>query len=68
MEKATRKSNRGGARPGAGRPATGNGYVVGARLSLSVIRQIDAWANAMGVTRSDAIRKLLELGLSQNPR
>jgi hypothetical protein len=68
MKNAPRKSNRGGARPGAGRPATGHEHVVGARLSVSMIEEIDAWAKAMGVTRSDAIRSLLRQALSQAPR
>lgn len=46
-----------------GRPATGVDPLVGARFPKEAIAQIDAWAKANETTRSDAIRRLVELGL-----
>ncbi|WP_404516079.1 ribbon-helix-helix domain-containing protein [Bradyrhizobium ottawaense] len=53
----------GGARPGAGRPATGRDPVSAIRLPTELTSQIDAWAEAHEVSRSEAIRRLVELGL-----
>jgi hypothetical protein len=48
-----------------GRPATGKDPMIGLRAPPRLIKEIDAWAAANGVTsRSDAIRHLLEHGLS----
>jgi len=64
MKKAIPKS-RGGSRPGAGRPATGKDPVRAIRLSDEFLAAIDAWAakqeDAPG--RSEAIRRLVEIGL-----
>jgi Ribbon-helix-helix protein, copG family len=46
-----------------GRPATGYDPMYGARLSAELVGQIDAWAKANETTRSEAIRRLVELGL-----
>jgi Arc/MetJ-type ribon-helix-helix transcriptional regulator len=48
-----------------GRPATGTDPLVGVRFPPSMIEIIDNWGNAAGedVTRSEAIRRLVELGL-----
>jgi Ribbon-helix-helix protein, copG family len=46
-----------------GRPATGNDPLVSARLPQNVIDQIEGWATANGLSRSKAIRRLVELGL-----
>ena len=46
-----------------GRPPTGKDPIVGARFPEGAIAQIDAWAKANGTTRSEAIRRLVELGL-----
>jgi Ribbon-helix-helix protein, copG family len=53
----------GGKRPGAGRPATGTDPARTIRLSDEFIETVDAWAAANDTTRSEAIRRLVELGL-----
>jgi metal-responsive CopG/Arc/MetJ family transcriptional regulator len=40
----------------------------GARLSDELVEQIDAWAKANEVSRSEAIRRLVELGLKAKGR
>jgi hypothetical protein len=57
------KSSKGGARPGAGRPATGKGTHVGVRIQPDDLAVIDEWAAANGCTRAEAIRRLAKLGL-----
>ena len=54
-----------GKRTGAGRPATGKDPVRTMRLSDEFIIIIDAWAARQddAPTRSEAIRRLVELGL-----
>ena len=64
MKKATPKKH-GGRRPGSGRPATGKDPVRTMRLSDEFIATVDAWA-AQQIDkpgRSEAIRRLVELGL-----
>jgi hypothetical protein len=48
-----------------GRPATGVDPLVGVRFPQSAIDSIDAWAAKAGadVSRSEAIRRLVALGL-----
>jgi hypothetical protein len=48
-----------------GRPATGQGVQVGARWALDIIEKVDAWALKQKDRpgRSEAIRRLVELGL-----
>lgn len=48
-----------------GRPATGKDPMIGARFAPSIVAEIDAWAEKAGegCTRSEAIRRLVELGL-----
>jgi hypothetical protein len=47
-----------------GRPATGNDPVTAIRLSPELREQLDGWAAANGImSRSAAIRRLVELGL-----
>jgi len=55
----------GGKRAGAGRPATGKDPVRTMRLSDEFIAKVDAWAGKQDDTpgRSEAIRRLVELGL-----
>jgi len=55
----------GGKRPGAGRPATGTDPVRTIRLSNELMSNIDAWAAKQDDEpgRSEAIRRLVELGL-----
>ncbi|WP_143039656.1 MULTISPECIES: hypothetical protein [Bradyrhizobium] len=64
MKKATPKTA-GGARRGAGRPATGRDPTRTMRLSDEFIATVDAWAASQDDEpgRSEAIRRLVELGL-----
>jgi hypothetical protein len=57
------KASKGGARPGAGRPATGKGIHVGVRIQPDDLVAIDEWAAANDCTRAEAIRRLAKLGL-----
>jgi len=54
-----------GIRKKRGRPATGSDPQVIVRLPSAVIEAIDARAAENGVTRSEAIRRLLELALAK---
>jgi Arc/MetJ-type ribon-helix-helix transcriptional regulator len=47
-----------------GRPATGKDPHVTARMPASLIEQVEAWAAANETGRSEAIRRLVELGLA----
>jgi hypothetical protein len=47
-----------------GRPATGRDPAVTARLPGTTIAKVDQWAAKNDATRSDAIRRLVELGLA----
>jgi hypothetical protein len=67
MKKAIPKSH-GGARPGAGRPATGRDPVSAIRLPVELTSRIDAWAAEHEVSRSEAIRSLIEVGLKVKPK
>ena len=46
-----------------GRPASGQDPLISARIPSEVISAIEAWRVKQGVTRSEAIRRLVELGL-----
>jgi hypothetical protein len=46
-----------------GRPATGQDPLISARVPAEVVASILAWGKAKGVTRSEAIRRLVDLGL-----
>jgi hypothetical protein len=46
-----------------GRPGTGKDPHMAARMPLALIHQVEAWATANGTSRSDAFRRLVELGL-----
>jgi predicted DNA-binding protein len=46
-----------------GRPATGKDPSRTFRLSDEFMTNLEAWATANGVTRSEAIRRLVEIGL-----
>jgi hypothetical protein len=48
----------------AGRPATGTEPLYGVRITDALMTQIMNWASANGATRSEAIRRLVELGLT----
>jgi hypothetical protein len=54
--KVDRKSKR-------GRPPTGRGTMVSSRMPPSTVDAVDEWATHNATTRSDAIRRLVELGL-----
>ena len=64
MKRAIPKTH-GGKRLGAGRPATGKDPVRTMRLSDNFIAKVDAWAAQQPdePARSEAIRRLVELGL-----
>jgi hypothetical protein len=66
MKKAIRKA-RGGKRPGSGRKPTGVDPARTIRLSDEFIATVDRWAAAQSdqPTRSEAIRRLVERGLSK---
>jgi hypothetical protein len=46
-----------------GRPATGRGLMVSSRIPETTVATVDEWAADNETTRSDAIRRLVELGL-----
>jgi hypothetical protein len=64
MKKAITKSH-GGKRPGAGRPAIGKDPLINQRMPQTMVDAIDAWAAAQDDEpgRSEAIRRLVEIGL-----
>ena len=45
-----------------GRPATGRDPHVTSRMPQTLIDQVDAWAEANDTGRSEAFRRLVELG------
>jgi hypothetical protein len=51
-----------------GRPATGRGLMVSSRIPEATVATIDRWAEQNETTRSDAIRRLVELGLTVKRR
>jgi hypothetical protein len=46
-----------------GRPATGKDPQITTRMPPPLIAEVEAWAAANGTVRSEAIRRLVELGL-----
>jgi hypothetical protein len=46
-----------------GRPPTGFDPLVGVRIPKETIAALDAWAKSEKISRSEAIRRLVELGL-----
>ena len=48
----------------AGRPPTGRDPPATTRMPATLIAEVEAWATANDATRSAAIRRLLELGLT----
>jgi hypothetical protein len=46
-----------------GRPATGRDPMVSSRIPESTVKAIDQWAELNETTRSNAIRRLVEIGL-----
>jgi hypothetical protein len=51
-----------------GRPATGMDPLVAARIPPALTARVEAWAAATGISRSEAIRQLIELGLQAKRR
>jgi hypothetical protein len=49
---------------GRGRPATGRDPHVTSRMPSALIAEVEAWASANLTNRSEAIRRLVELGLA----
>src|SRR5438128_2092338 len=47
-----------------GRPATGKDPHIAARMPIPLIAEVEAWAAANDTTRSEAFRRLVELGLT----
>jgi hypothetical protein len=47
-----------------GRPATGKDPHIAARMPPGLIAEVEAWAAANETSRSDAFRRLVELGLT----
>jgi hypothetical protein len=50
-----------------GRPPTGKTPMIGLRLPLEVRKRIEAWAEQKGLSFSDAVRQLLDIGLEHAP-
>jgi hypothetical protein len=46
-----------------GRPATGKHPLASARLPQPLIDQVEQWSRSNDITRSEGIRRLVELGL-----
>ena len=46
-----------------GRPGTGKDPHMAARMPPGLIAEVEAWATAHDTSRSDAFRRLVELGL-----
>ena len=46
-----------------GRPATGRDPLVGVRIPIELIAEIDTWAKHNKITRSEAVRQLIEAAL-----
>jgi hypothetical protein len=69
MEKATPKMH-GGPRPGSGRKPTGRDPAHTFRLSVEFTATLDAWRARQHdkPSRSEAIRRLVELGLKRKPK
>lgn len=53
---------------GPGRPSTGSDPMVGFRLSKERIKAIEEWAAKRKVSKSDAFRMLLDIGLENSQK
>jgi hypothetical protein len=51
---------------GPGRPRTGKevAVIIAARMPAEVARAVDAWAHELEISRSEAVARLVELGLT----
>ena len=47
-----------------GRPATGRDPMVSSRIPVEIVAAVDQWAAKNETTRSDAIKRLVEIGLT----
>jgi Ribbon-helix-helix protein, copG family len=65
LKKATHKVRWGGKRKGAGRPAIGKAPTYSFRLPPELVVELDAWAKSHGITRGEAVRRLVEFGLKK---
>src|SRR5688500_78350 len=50
-----------------GRPSTGRDPHLTSRMPAGLIERIEAWANANRASRSEALRRLVEIGLAHAP-
>jgi len=48
-----------------GRPATGRDPAVTARVPEKAVKMLDRWAKSEGITRGEAMRRLIEAGLRE---
>ena len=51
-----------------GRPATGHHPTLGGRVPAEVIAALDAYASKAGLSRSEAMRQLIEAGLKRRSK
>ncbi len=51
-----------------GRPATGKDPLVSTRMPTALIGDVDGWADKNGINRSEAIRRLVEIGLKSKSK
>ena len=51
-----------------GRPATGRDPAITARVPEKAIKLLDKWAKREGITRGEAMRRLIEAGLQERDR
>jgi hypothetical protein len=51
-----------------GRPATGKDPMMAGRMPVALIEEIEAWADAHAVSRSEGLRQLVQLGLNAKPK
>jgi hypothetical protein len=65
MKKAAQKTGWGGKRTGAGRHAIGNARTYSFRLPSELVADLDAWAKSHDVSRAEAMRRLVEIGLKK---
>jgi predicted transcriptional regulator len=63
-----KKSNKSVIRKRPGRPATGQDPVLAIRLPAALVADVDQWAGKRDMTRSAAIRRWIENGLSERWR
>jgi Ribbon-helix-helix protein, copG family len=51
-----------------GRPATGRGIMLSGRVPAELVAAVDRWAKANGISRSQAVRRLIEQALANKKR